>query len=603
MFNQRPNKKGGINDGDAIAFVAAGGIVVVALVVFLIVWASAALAGHGQGGPVQWVLGQGTGPRWSTTATLWSILFGSLLGAFVVALVRSIRRAIANREWTDSLASSMSSKRDLAEMTEKAVTADTERLGSQAAGRGVPRGVAVLTREWLYGTYEWSQVWIMGTRAGKTRSVAVPQLVEHGGAAVTTSNKPDIVYLTRGPRSELGRCWIQDPQGIYGEGPTWWWNPLTFVTSLDRAEELASIWLASRSTGEIPKEDAYFGPMGRELLTALVLAAAVGRQPVTRVLEWLDFPDGRPGLPDPQEILRAQGFHGVADGIESKINAAPEERSGLFGTARSGVGFLRNPDYLPWVTRMGPEDDRPEFSPEEFVTTTQTLYLLSKGGKSSGARAITGSLTAAVYAAAERRAERSPGARLPTPVLFVLDEAANVCRWPELPELYSHAGGKGIILIVILQSKKQGESAWGEGGFGMMWSYANISVAGRGLNDDDHLGELSRLIGTRQIRDRSRTVGQQGHRSMSTQNRDERIFDEADLRAFPRGRAVLFAAGARAILLGVVDFSQRADADRIEASREAFRQPWHQDDYRMDDGGDAVAPWLLGDHEPVGEAS
>lgn len=571
MMNQRPNKRAAVTGGDVWIFLGTAGLVVGTVVVVFVAWLAAALAGHGHGGPVGWLLDRGTGPRWSLMATVWAVALFGLLAGFVVVLVRAVRQALAGREWTDSLASSMSSRRDLRELTLESVAADTERLGSQEAGNGVRLGRAVLTGQWLASTYEWSQIWIMGTRAGKTRSVAVPHLVEHRGAAITTSNKPDIVYLTRGPRSELGRCWIQDPQDIYGDGPTWWWNPITFVTSLARAEELASIWLASRTAGDIASStDAYFEPMGRELLADLLMAAAVGGQPVTRVLEWLQFPDGHAGVPDPLEILREQGLEQSADNVEAKIQAAPDERSGIYGTARSAVGFLRNPAYLPWITRTGPDDDRPEFKPFDFVRSTGTLYLLSKEGAGS-ARAITGALTAAIYAAAEELAERS-GGRVPTPVMFVLDEAANVCRWPELPAYYSHAGGKGLILVTILQSKQQADTAWGSHGFGMMWSAANIAVVGRGLNDADHLRDLASLIGDRQIRDGSVTVGTGGHRSSSTQNRDERILTEADLRSLPRGRAVLFAAGARPILLSLADFSEREDAARIEASKDAFQR-------------------------------
>lgn len=570
IFNERPNKRASIGNGEAWAFFITAAVVMLLLLGFAIVWAAAALAGHGQGGPFPWLLDRGDGGRWSGLATMWLVLLSSLLMAGVVVIGRTVRKGLARRQWTDPLASSMSTRTDIAGLALDKVAEDTERLGAQAAGWGVRLGQAVLTSQWLASTYEWSQIWVMGTRAGKTRSVAVPHLVEHRGAAVTTSNKPDIVYLTRGPRSELGRCWIQDPQDIYGEGATWWWNPLSFVTSLARAEELASIWLASRTGGDVASStDAYFEPMGRELLADLLMAAAVGEEPVTRVLEWLQFPDGRSGIPDPLEILRRHGLRGAAQNVEAKIDAAPDERSGIYGTARSAVGFLRNPAYLPWITRTGTNDARPEFNPTDFVRTGQTLYLLSKEGPGS-ARAITGALTAATYAASEQLAERS-GGRVATPIMFVLDEAANVCRWPELPGLYSHAGSKGIILEVILQSKHQAERAWGKEGFAMMWSAANIAVVGRGLNDADHLHDLTALIGDRQIRDGSVTVGR-GHRSTSHHNRDEKILTEADLRALPTGRAVLFAAGHRPILLQLVDLAEREDAERIKASEAAFQR-------------------------------
>jgi hypothetical protein len=59
-------------------------------------------------------------------------------------------------------------------------------------------------------------------------------------------------------------------------------------------------------------------------------------------------------------------------------------------------------------------------------------------------------LSVAICQAAEERAKVSPGGRLPVPLVVVLDEAANVCRWRELPNLYSHYGSRGICMMSIL---------------------------------------------------------------------------------------------------------------------------------------------------------
>ena len=199
-------------------------------------------------------------------------------------------------------------------------------------------------------------------------------------------------------------------------------------------------------------------------------------------------------------------------------------------------------------------DQRPQLDIMDFLRSTDILYLLSKEGEGS-ARAITGSLVTALYAGAEELGERSAG-RLPTPVLFMLDEAANVCRWPALPDIYSHAGGRGVILVTILQSASQGEDAWGKAGFGKMWSNTNVLGVGRGLNDERVLSDLAHLIGDRQIRDRSLTTGTQGHRSTGVSIRSERIFDVSDLRALPSGRVILLVSGVRPILLGTRDLSE-----------------------------------------------
>lgn len=553
MVERRPNKQPALGGGDAAAALTVIGLVLGAVTVGALVWFAAQLAGVGYSSPRSWLL-HPTGPRWSGGATVAAVcetvLVAVLLGPVVWLVVRGRKRS---RQWTDPLARSMSSRRDLAEMTKKAVRADTARKSAEAAGVGVRLGDAVLTGATLYGTYEWSQLWIMGTRAGKTRRVAVPQIVTHGGPLVTTSNKRDVHDLTRGPRCEVGRVWVNDPQQIVREPASWWWNPLDFVSTVERAEKLVAIWAASRTAEDTAGVDPYFEPEGRSLAATLLIAAARGAEPVTRIPDWLTGEPPEPGVPDPTDILRGHGFTQMAKDVDKLLRLDKGQRDGVYGTAMSFFRFLRDPRYVQWIAPTGPVDDRARFDPAAFVRSTDTLYLLSKEGPGS-ARALTGALVAAVFAAAEDLSEAA-GGRCPTPVLFELDEAANVCRWPELPALYSHAGGRGIILVTILQSAAQGEEAWGRTGFTKMWSATNVLAIGRGLNDADSLADLSRLIGDRQIRDRSTSTGTKGHRSTGTQIRSERILEESDLRALPGGRAVLFASGARPILLATVDFT------------------------------------------------
>lgn len=568
MGDLRPNKQSSPAGGDSQLAVAVLGLLLAVMGAAGLGYAAARLAGLGGSGFALWVRGE-AGPRWSTRASVLLALMVALAAVLLFPVVRWLARVRRGRVWTDGLARSMSSSRDLAGLREQAVAEDTQRLGAARAGTGIRLGRAVPTREWLYGTYEWCQVWIMGPRAGKTRSVAIPQVVEHGGPVVSTSNKRDVHDKTRGPRSEVGRCWVNDPQSIAGESAQWWWNPLSFVTNVERAEQMVGIFAAARTSEDTAGIDPYFEPEGRNLLANLLIAAAVTGEPITRLPDWLTGRDPRPGVPDPVKILRDHGYPQMAKDIADNLALDDGQRDGLYGTARSFIRFLRDPRYTPWMSPTGPDDRRSQFDPDAFVRSSDTLYLLSKEGPGS-ARALTGGLVAAVYAAGEQLAERS-GGRVPDPVLFSLDEAANICRWPELPSLYSHAGSKGLILVTILQSKPQGERAWGKGGFGEMLSAANILVVGRGVNDDQHLAELSRMIGDRQIRDRSLSTGSKGHRSTSTQLREERILSEADLRAFPRGRAVLFTSGARTILLANEDYSVHEWAWKVDASSATYK--------------------------------
>jgi hypothetical protein len=68
-----------------------------------------------------------------------------------------------------------------------------------------------------------------------------------------------------------------------------------------------------------------------------------------------------------------------------------------------------------------------------FVSSTDTLYAYSKEGPDL-ATALTTALMGCVFDAAQAAARRSPGRRLPTPLVAVLDEAANICKLAELPQ-------------------------------------------------------------------------------------------------------------------------------------------------------------------------
>ncbi len=568
MTERRPNRQPALGGDDMVLAFSAIGLVLLAGLAVVGAWIAAQVAGVGYDSFAVWA-SRPPGPRWSPAATVAAACEAALVVILLLPLGLMVARGRRRALWTDPLARTMSSRRDVTELTESAVRADTARKQATAAGVGVVLGRSVLTGQLLYGTYEFSQLWVLGTRGGKTRHVAVAQVIEHGGAVIATSNKRDLHDATRGPRSERGAVWVNDPQQIVAEPPSWWWNPLSFVTTVERAEKLVAIWANSRTAEDTSGVDPYFEPEGRSLAATLLVAAARGGEPITRLPDWLTGEPPEPGVPDPTDVLRAHGFVQMAKDIDKLLRLDKGQRDGVYGTAMSFFRFLRDPRYVAWLTPE-PGDTRPEFDPAAFVRAPGTLYLLSKEGPGS-ARALTGALVAAVFAAAEELSERQ-GGRCRLPVLFVLDEAANVCRWPELPDLYSHAGGRGIILDTFVQSRAQGEEAWGRGGFAKLWSATNILAVGRGLNDADALADLSRLIGDRQIKDRSISSGSRGHRSTGTQIRSERILDEADLRAMPGGRVVLFVSGARPILAETEDFTAQPWGWRATASQEHYSQ-------------------------------
>ena len=447
---------------------------------------------------------------------------------------------------------------DIADLGRARASATSERLGA-GGSPGVVIGRTVAGSQTLYGSWEDMHLDIWGPRTGKTTSRAVPAVLDAPGAVLVTSNKRDVVDATRDPRAEVGPVWVFDPQGIAGQEPTWWWNPLSYVTDEVRAARLAEHF-ASGSRDPNARTDAFFDPAGQDLLAGLLLAAALDNRPVTEVYTWLTRPTDDTAV----DILRTHGYTLTADQVAGVVSAPDKQRAGIYGTAAQMASCLTNRQIAHWVTPQGEADPRPRLRPEELVRTRATLYSLSREGRGTAGPLVT-ALTVAVVEAAEELAARSPGGRLGTPLLGVLDEAANVCRWRELPNLYSHYGSRGIVLMTILQSWSQGVEVWGESGMRKLWSAANIKVYGGGVGEAAFLEDLSRMIGDYDRLSSSASRGRD-QRTVSRQLQRERILDVADLAALPKGRAVVLASGSRPTLVRTLPWMSGPHARAVAAS-------------------------------------
>jgi type IV secretory pathway TraG/TraD family ATPase VirD4 len=501
---------------------------------------------HLPGNPFDLALGLARGTtRWPRDATV-------VLGALAVVLLTAVGAGIAGVLWwqgkrsrVDRAARHMGRGRDLAALRRKSAAAHAGRLGVGSPGLPIARAVA--GGELLYQGWEDVAVDIWGPRVGKSTARAIPAILEAPGAVLATSNKRDLVDGTRGPRSHRGEVWVFDPQQIVQEPPSWWWNPLSYVVDEVKAAILADVFAAA-SRDPAARVDAYFEPAAQDLLASLLLAAAAADRALTQVYLWLTDPTED----EPVAILREHGYPLLAAGLQEVVNAPEKQRAGIYGTAKQIAAFMTNRQAMRWVTpdagvSGAPENpwlrepERREFAPQEFVRGSGTLYSLSKEGRGTAGPLVT-ALTVAVTEAAEDYAKRSPRGRLPVPLVAVLDEAANVCRWRELPALYSHYGSRGICIMTILQSWSQGVEVWGRDGMRKLWSAANVKVYGGGVAEVEFLSELSQLIGDFDLTTRTVSNGK-GGRSTSHATRRERILEVSDLGALPRGRVVVLASG------------------------------------------------------------
>lgn len=560
--NNRRRDPGGIGAEAALVWLGIVAVVVVVGSLYAAVIIGHRLAGTAEGIPgspfdVFFGLIRGRVP-WPPAGTAILVGIGVLLVLLAVLVGLARRRLNRSRTRVDRAATYMGRGRDVEALSRKNALATASRLGV-AESPGVPIGRTVAAGQPLFGSWEDMHLDIWGPRTGKTTSRAVPAILDAPGAVLVTSNKRDIVDATRDVRAGRGPVWVFDPQGIALEEPTWWWNPLSYVTDEVKAAKLAEHFAAgSRDPGA--RTDAYFDPAGQDLLAGLLLAAALDSRPITDVYTWLTRPTDETAA----DILRTHGFTLTSDQVAGVVAAPDKQRGGIFGTAQQMASCLTNRAVSRWVTPQGAIDTRTQLSPAEFVRAGGTLYSLSKEGRGTAGPLVT-ALTVAVVEAAEEQAARSAGGRLAVPLVGVLDEAANVCRWRELPNLYSHYGSRGIVLMTILQSWSQGTEVWGEAGMKKLWSASNVKVYGGGVSEAAFLEDLSRMIGDYDRQGSSVSYGR-GHRTISQQLHRERILDVADLAAMPKGRAVVLASGSRPTLIRTQPWMTGPHAEGVRAS-------------------------------------
>ncbi|MEV4637748.1 TraM recognition domain-containing protein [Actinoplanes sp. NPDC049548] len=509
------------------------------------------------------VLSGDTARAWPGTPA-WAVYGGvALVLALAVGLLLVAGRKLAAR--LTGRTRGLASRREMQSMMPKGIEARARDLRPSLKGRrtvvpdetGNLLGDLVPNGPELRSSFEDVELDLMAPRAGKSTGIAIPRLLRALGPVLLTSNKSDVYTVTRQERMKVGKVWTFDPQGIAHTPREMWWDMLAGCDTIEGARRLAGHFVSSVNDDSSKKD--FWISAAQNTLTALFLAAARGGASVSDLLAWLADPADR----TPIDLLREVGMPAMAEQLQGTVRGAVETRDGIYETARQCVACLLDPEILAWVS---PDPTRPEFVPDEHVLGRDTLYLLSKDGGGSAAGVIAG-LADATMRAGVVAAERM-GGRLDPPMTAVLDEAANVCRISDLPDLYSHFGSRGINVVTLLQSYRQGVRVWGEPGMDALWSAATIKLLGAGLDDADFVDKIARLVGQHDVKTPSWSKSKDGS-SRSMSYRQEQVLPADKIRALPKGTALLLATGVRPALVRLRPWYKEADAGPISKAAKA----------------------------------
>ena len=362
----------------------------------------------------------------------------------------------------------------------EAVRAEVARFGG-GAYLGV-RGAG----SWVLADPE-SAVMVLGPpRSGKTSAVMIPAVMGASGAVIATSTKPEVMRATAAARSEVGQAWLFDPAAserrLTDGVRRLCWSPVAAATSWDEALVMARAMSACTRVGAGTTNESHWTERAAALLAPLLYAANLTDRPIAEVLRWTlrqDLAPARAVLLDCDSAIAAD----VLDGIEQ---TDARERSSIF-SATAGVLAAYNADAVRASAT------HPNFDPIRFAGSTDTIYITAPEHRQAlCAPLIVGLLEQvrhAVYERAARAEAEGP------PMLWALDEVANIAPIHDLPALISQAGGQGLQVMVGLQDLSQARSRWGaEVAEGFM-SLFQTKLVLSGIGDPRTLEGISLALG------------------------------------------------------------------------------------------------------------
>jgi type IV secretory pathway TraG/TraD family ATPase VirD4 len=427
-------------------------------------------------------------------------------------------------------------------------TADEARYEIEVHGGG-----AYLGRDedgaWVTAERE-SAVMVLGPpRSGKTSAVMIPALLGAPGAAISTSTKPDVMRATMCARGELGEVWLFDPAGEETELPEGVrrlrWSPVAAASSWDDALVMARAMTACTKVGKGTTNENHWSERAAALLAPLLYAAHKTGGPIEEVVRWTlrqDMSEALKTLSEDDEQNRVATD--VLIGIE---RTDARERSSIY-SASAGVLAAYNAD----ATRATAKD--PNFDPKRFANSTDTIYITAPEHRQAlCAPLIVGLLEQvrhAVYQAA-RKGDHTWRA----PMLWALDEVANIAPIHDLPALVSQAGGQSLQVLVGLQDLSQARTRWGEAAADGFMSLFQTRLILNGIADGKTLEGISLALGeydrklvsaTKGMSEHTEWLGPNDHNhseGISYQTHRQRTLTPGEIAKLPNGHGLLLRGG------------------------------------------------------------
>lgn len=399
------------------------------------------------------------------------------------------------------------------------------------------------------------------TGGGKSLHLMIPGCIDAPGPLVATSTSPEILDAIVEPRSAVGRIWVFDPLDTAHWPEPMIWNPVAGAQDSELAVARGQAFTAGFSADESSdSSNPFFRNAAGIIIARLLHAASLVDLPVETVLAWaLELERST----EARDILNSEPGAEVMWGrtLEAAVQGADETLSSVRMTLAQKVEPLLSRKVL---RQMTPTPGVPVFDPVAFVSSRDTLVLITDNNADTNVAPLSTMLLNDVLSAAKRVAAMSRTGRLDPPLRIVGDEISNVAPVPKLPGYLSNSRGFGLQWWLAFQSMAQILACWGEAGGRALMANLNLSMILGGLQDEQALERFSLLVGNADVMqvsaniDAGNTVS--GH-SMSTN--DMRVMPPEKIRQLPSGQALVIYRNAPAMLVDLKPWTARPDGTDI----------------------------------------
>lgn len=412
----------------------------------------------------------------------------------------------------------------------------------------------------IWGTPEQNYLILAPSRQGK--SIILNAIMsEWAGAVVHTSSKVKDHLATRELRELLGPVWVWDPLGLSGEEQlnTFRWDPIVGCENREVAITRAAYLLyGSRGSGGAGAGvDEFFKSTACEVLSRFLHAAALGGKNMMDVYSWSQ----NRGDGTAANILQMAGAQDWARLLVQRQQVVQGTADGIFTTLSNALAWMANPKVAATVL-PGPGE---HFDAETHLLNQGTLYMIGSDKPGSVVAPLFVMFADHLRTVAIELGNKNGSGRMDPACLWALDEIANIIPLP-IDKWMPDSGGRGITLVIVIQSRAQLYDVWGEQRGRIIWDDANVRVFLRGIGDMQVRKEISDLCGTYE-RQRKTTTMRNGEQSVSTVTEDKPVITPGDIFKLGKRKSLVIFAGCSPVITHIKPLWKRKDVKKKLANR------------------------------------